>query len=111
MIGMNANTGRWISGVDHLVQSIGDILMTPIWLRIKRRLYGSEVPDLIDQPLNATNRLRIYAAAAHALLTWEPRISLTALQLEVASDGTASMLMNAVADGSELQVSIPVVTA
>jgi phage baseplate assembly protein W len=108
MIGMNANTGRWISGIDHLVQSIGDVLMTPIGLRIERRPYGCEVTELIDQPLNATNRLRIYAASAHALMTWEPRIILTAMQLEIAADGTSTMVMNASAGSGELQLFVPI---
>ncbi|OEZ78548.1 hypothetical protein JAB6_49520 [Janthinobacterium sp. HH104] len=30
--------------------------------RIRRRRYDSEVPGLIDQPLNGATQLRIYAA-------------------------------------------------
>ncbi|MGD7246543.1 GPW/gp25 family protein, partial [Ralstonia pseudosolanacearum] len=52
MTGMNSSTGRAIADRPHLAQSIGDILTTPIGSRVMRRDYGSEVPDLIDQPLN-----------------------------------------------------------
>jgi phage baseplate assembly protein W len=41
MQGMNRNTGRKLSGVDHLRQSIVDILTTPIGSRVMRRDYGS----------------------------------------------------------------------
>ena len=34
MIGMDASTGRAISGIDHLVQSMTDILTTPIGTRM-----------------------------------------------------------------------------
>ena len=53
MMGMNAATGRALSGLDHIRQSIAEILTTPIGSRLMRRRYGSEVPELIDQPLNS----------------------------------------------------------
>ena len=41
-------------------------------------LVGSGVlPELIDQPMNAVGRLRLFAAAALALARWEPRLKLT----------------------------------
>ncbi|WP_402719017.1 hypothetical protein [Janthinobacterium rivuli] len=58
---MHAATGRSLTGLGHLRQSITDILTTPIGSRIRRR-YGSEVPELIDPPLNSATQLRIYAA-------------------------------------------------
>lgn len=81
MNGMNAVTGKPISGVDHLRQSIADILSTPIGTRIGRRDYGSLLPELIDQPANPAARVRIYAATALALLRWEPRLRVTRVQL------------------------------
>ena len=53
MMGMHAATGRSLTGLDHLRQSVADIITTPIGSRIRRRRYGSEVPELIDQPLNS----------------------------------------------------------
>ena len=74
---MNRTTGETVTGVEHLRQSIVDILTTPLGTRIERRTYGSLVPDLIDQPDNQTTRLRLYAAVASALMRWEPRLRLT----------------------------------
>ncbi|WP_038789844.1 baseplate assembly protein, partial [Burkholderia pseudomallei] len=48
MRGMNAETGRSMSGLDHLAQSIGRIVSTPLGSCIQRRTFGSELPDLID---------------------------------------------------------------
>lgn len=81
MKGMDAKTGRSISGLAHLYQSIGQILTTPLASRLKRRPFGSEIPDLIDAPDNGATRVRVYAAIATALMRWEPRLTLTRVQL------------------------------
>lgn len=108
MIGMDANTGRAIDGMDHLRQSIADILQTPIGTRTMRRDYGSMLPDLIDYPLIGANILRVYAATAHALMLWEPRVRVTGVQLQIAIDGSATLYLDCTADGKDMQVSIPV---
>ena len=77
MKGLDARTGKPISGTEHLIQSIGDILSTPIGSRVRRRDYGSLLFELIDAPLNAVTRLRFFAAIAQALGRWEPRLALT----------------------------------
>ena len=46
---------------------------------------------LIDQPLNASTRLRIYAATAIALQRWEKRIRLRRVQLIPSADGRAEL--------------------
>lgn len=74
MNGMNARTGKPLDGVDHLLQSVADILGTPLGSRVARRDYGSIIPELLDQPLNELGRTRIYAAAALALLRQERRL-------------------------------------
>jgi uncharacterized protein len=81
MKGMNASTGRAISGLAHLYQSIAKILTTPIGTRIARRSFGAELFDLIDAPNNDTTRVQLYAATATALMRWEPRLTLTRVGL------------------------------
>lgn len=83
MTGMDAATGKIISGTAHLAQSIGDILSTPIGSVVMLRDYGSALFELIDAPANALTRSRIYAATATALARWEPRIRLTRVTLSV----------------------------
>lgn len=83
MRGMNASSGRAISDRQHLVQSVADVLTTPIGSRVMRREYGSNLPDLIDWPLNGATRLQAYAATAMALMRWEPRIRLSRVQLSL----------------------------
>jgi phage baseplate assembly protein W len=52
MRGIDANTGKALSGLAHLRQSVTDILSTPIGSRVMRREYGSQLFRLIDAPLN-----------------------------------------------------------
>ncbi|WP_175253461.1 GPW/gp25 family protein [Pseudomonas sp. BMW13] len=89
---MNRITGAAITELDHIKQSIGDILGTRIGTRIARREYGSQVPDLIDQPFHGATTLRIYAATAMALMRWEPRIRLTRVQLQRGAEASAGVL-------------------
>ena len=74
---MNRTTGAAISGLEHLRQSVGDILSTPIGSRVMRREYGSLVPELIHHPDNNASQVRLFSAVASALLRWEPRFRLT----------------------------------
>lgn len=48
MLGINAQTGQPLSGIDHLRQSIRDILTTRSGMRVMRRDYGSRLPALVD---------------------------------------------------------------
>lgn len=79
--GMDRSTGRALKGLDHLAQSIGDILGTRLGTRVERREYGSDVPNYIDMPMTLVERTRCYGAAAVALMRWEPRLRLARVQL------------------------------
>lgn len=79
---MSRTTGRRIPPIDHLKQSIADILTTPLGSRLARRTYGSLLPSLIDAPDNAITRLRCYAAIASAIMNWEPRLRVTRVRME-----------------------------
>ena len=88
MIGMSRTTGLTLAGTEHLRQSISDVLTTPIGSRVMRRDYGSLIPELIDQPMNQATQLRLYAATAHALIKWEPRLAISAITLYQDDAGT-----------------------
>lgn len=82
MRGVSSTTGTALDGVQHLAQSIGCILTTPVGSRVMRRDFGSLLPQLIDQPFNAATRIRLFAATASALMRWEPRLRLTRVAIE-----------------------------
>lgn len=77
MLGMNRFTGKALTGKNHILQSIDDILSTKTGLRIMLRDYGSDLFDLVDRPMNNLLDVEIQAATAGALEKWEPRIKIT----------------------------------
>lgn len=87
MYGMNKTTGESLSGIDHLRQSIVDILTTPIGSCVMRPSYGSRLYELVDAPMNIQTIIDVYAATAEALIKWEPRFTLNRVQIEKASVG------------------------
>lgn len=86
MKGMHAETGRAVAGLDHLHQSVGKILTTPLAARVQRRPFGAAIADLIDAPANGATRVRLYAAVATALMRWEPRLRLARVSLSTELD-------------------------
>jgi phage baseplate assembly protein W len=117
MIGTSAETGKTISGLDHLRQSIARLLTTPVGSRVMRRSYGAYVFDLIDQPGNKANILKLYAAVVDAILRWEPRFLPTRVELisgeaqtglfELSLDGIATSDIGDITAGTNLQLAIP----
>ena len=86
-LGMDRNNGLAIEDLDHIRQSVSDILNTPVGSRVMRRNYGSLLSELIDQPQNGALRLQMMAVCYTALLQWEPRVSLTAISFDTGYDG------------------------
>lgn len=82
MNGINASTGKRLSGADHLKQSIRDILTTRVGTRIMRRDYGSRLPELVDNPMGELLKVELFAATSEALVKWEPRFRLDRVYLE-----------------------------
>ena len=87
MYGINATSGREVGGIEHLRQSVRDILTTPLGSRVMRRAYGSRLFDLIDAPYSSAVKLAIIAATAEALMTWEPRIDVEDVVLRTYEPG------------------------
>ena len=104
---MDSTTGRHITGMNHLQQSIADILTTPLGSRLQRRTYGSLLPGLIDQPDNARTRLRCYAAIASALMNWEPRLRVTRVGMQSGeAPGQATVTLEGEYLGSAMSMSV-----
>ncbi len=91
MRGMDVNTGKELEGIEHLKQSIIDILTTPIGSRIMRRNYGSRLFELVDKPINRDFTLEIYAATAEALGKWEKRFKLEKVKITEVKEGRVTL--------------------
>jgi phage baseplate assembly protein W len=86
MIGISNQTGQALGGMDHLKQSVKDILTTPLGTRVMRREYGSRLFDLIDAPMNSSTIIDIVSATSEALAKWEPRILVERVQVDDANE-------------------------
>ncbi len=113
MSGMSRTGGHQMPDeVTHIRQSIADILTTPVGSRIKRREYGSLLPDLIDHPANPSNRLRLMSATVMAIVRWEPRVAVQSATITVGIDGKTVVDMEAIRltgprAGHRLNLAIP----
>lgn len=111
---MNRMTGLVLTDeVDHIRQSIGDILSTPVGSRVLCRHYGSIVPDLVDYPMNAAYRLRLAAASVMAITRWEPRVIIKSASIEVQEDGSVGLAIEANRRSGErsgygINISVPI---
>lgn len=112
MNGIDAKTGKSLSGVDHLRQSLRDILTTPVGTRVMRRDYGSRLYQLVDAPLNRGTIMQLYAATAEAIRRWEPRFKITQVKIASASPGAVELELigKYLPDGSEMSIDGIVVT-
>lgn len=113
MSGMNATTGARLDDEAHIRQSVRDILTTPVGSRVMRRQYGSLIPDLIDHPGNAANRLRLMSATVMAVLRWEPRLAISQTSIDIDDAGNVVIDLDAVRRGgpragSPINMSIPI---
>jgi phage baseplate assembly protein W len=96
MRGMSRTTGKYLDDLEHLKQSIVDILTTPIGSRVMRREYGSNLFYLVDRPVNRDFLQQIYAAVAEALEKWEPRFDLKKVTVDEVKDGHITLSLSGV---------------
>lgn len=103
---MDSKTGRELTGLDYLQQSIADILNTPIGSRVMRRDYGSRLFELIDAPTNRSTVIDIIAATAEALMKWENRLIVSAVNVTSAVAGQITLRITGkyVVDGKAVQL-------
>lgn len=96
MNGMDANTGRPLSGTAHLYQSVRDIMRTRIGTRVCRRDYGSRIPEYIDRPIGPAAILDIVSAATEAIDKWEPRLKVDTVTVDSISEGSLTISLKAI---------------
>lgn len=93
LVGLDRNAGRAITGVEHLRQSIADILTTPIRSRVMRPEYGSHLPRLVDLPVNNGWISTAQAEAGRAIQRWEPRIKFRRAAVTSVVDGQITIVI------------------
>ncbi|WP_265016568.1 MULTISPECIES: GPW/gp25 family protein [unclassified Wolbachia] len=96
MRGMSATSGKELEGIEHLKQSIVNILTTPIGSRIMRRNYGSRLFELVDKPINRDFTLEIFSATAEALQKWEKRFKLEKVKITEVKEGKVNISLDGI---------------
>lgn len=91
MIGLDRRTGQPVTGLDHLRQSIEDILTTPIGSRRMRPEYGSKLRRYVDLPVSEGWKSAVQAEVARALGRWEPRLKLERVCVTAVVGGQISL--------------------
>jgi len=80
--GVDHNTGEWLYGWAHVVQSIQIILTTRIGSRIWRRTFGAAVTSIQDANAHPRTLLEFYRNVADALQNHEPGYRLETINLK-----------------------------
>ncbi|MFC3944290.1 phage baseplate protein [Pseudomonas gingeri NCPPB 3146 = LMG 5327] len=91
MIGMDRRTGLPLSDREHLVQSIEDIVSTPIGSRRLRPEYGCDLRRFVDLPVNDGWKSAVQAEVVRALARWEPRFRLERVRVLSVLGGRISL--------------------
>ncbi len=101
---MNIETGKPISEIAHIKQSIANILTTPIGSRVMRRDYGSHLFEKIDQPINGELIADIYLDIITAISNWEPRFMVEQVAINDIDQGRIiiDLLGSFVKDGQKI---------
>lgn len=107
MIGMDRRTGKPLSGLAHLRQSIEDILTTPLGSRRMRPDYGSTIRRYVDLPVNEGWKSAVQAEVARALGRWEPRLQLERVKVVSVVGGQITLLLTGkyLGDDTVLEIS------
>lgn len=92
--GRSTRTGRRLSGLNHLIQSVGIILLTPIGSRVKRRTFGTRLFELTDWPQNDSTRISIIRTVFDAIDKWEPRLELQQVGIQANKDNRKNGKLN-----------------
>lgn len=95
MQGMNRTSGAPLEGVEHLRQSVNDILSTPLGSRRMLMSYGSNLFRLVDNPADRVTAIKVVMATAVALTKWEPRLQINSVEvLQAGAGGKISLLIS-----------------
>lgn len=94
MATVDRNTGKTISGLDDVWQSISTILSTQLRSLVMARDFGSPLPRLVDRHLSPLTKIEFYAAVPEALnrvnpetlMAEEPRFRVVRMKLIEESD-------------------------
>jgi len=84
--GINARTGKLLSGPQHLAQSLSKIWQTRLDSRVMRLSFGADLRSALSEDLTPSIALLIYNEMVASAARWEPEYLITQLQLVTLQD-------------------------
>lgn len=107
---MSRQIGSNMTEQEHIRQSIADIIPTPLGSRVMRRNYGTQLADLLDQPISEGLYLKCYSTIYSGILQWEPRIQVS--QISIAELKSGQMIIDLecamTKTGQQFNLNIPI---
>ena len=90
--GIDSRTGKPLSGLPHLAQSLEKIWMTRRGERVMRLDFGSDLRGLLSEDLTPALALEIYNELAVAVERWEPEYRIDSMQfVSLTQDGALGL--------------------
>ena len=74
LVGVDRRTGQAISGIDHLHQSIEDLITTRVGSRVIRPEYGSHLPAMVDMGISPGLASAYQAEVSRAIQRWDAAV-------------------------------------
>lgn len=84
--GINARTGKILTGPAHLAQSLSKIWQTRLDTRVMRLSFGADLRSALSEDLTPSIALLIYNEMVASAARWEPEYLITQLQLVALQD-------------------------
>jgi phage baseplate assembly protein W len=106
LVGVSRRSGGSLGGIDHLRQSIADILTTPVGSRVMRPEYGSDVPRMVDKPVGKGWMSACQAEVVRAIQRWEPRLKVSRVTVESVIDGKVNFVISGEFIGSDVVLEV-----
>ncbi|MET0465319.1 MAG: GPW/gp25 family protein [Chitinophagaceae bacterium] len=91
---MSRETGKDITEFNHLLQSVVDILTTPIGSRIDAPEYGANIFELFDRPMGPQWIALANYYAVIALDRWEPRLKILKIQYKMVNSKAGRIVID-----------------
>ncbi|MBB4835467.1 GPW/gp25 family protein [Acinetobacter schindleri] len=108
---MSRETGQQLTEIEHIKQSLADLISTPIGSRLMRRRYGTKLANLLDQPTSEALFLKCCSTIYTAILLWEPRVEISRLYVSEVNQGKTVLNLEGtiVQSGESLNMNIPLI--
>ena len=81
MLGLDKQTGRALSGWEHVIQSLEIIFSTRFHERVMLRYFGSLIPHMLGENMVERTMLKFFYSVAVAIELWEPRFRLVHIEI------------------------------